>query len=54
MRDVLKRIITMAAGVTLGLPVVGAALTNTDASGNPLRRAPTGHISNYDERAIKT
>lgn len=43
----------MAAGVTLGLPLAGAAaLPDTDANGNPLRRAPTGHISNYDEARV--
>jgi hypothetical protein len=38
-----------------------AADTNTapsppraDASGNPLRRAPTGHVSNYDEAKVGT
>ena len=31
-----------------------AALPRTDASGNPLRRAPTGHISNYDEARVGT
>jgi alpha-glucosidase len=30
------------------------ALPNTDASGNPLRRAPTGHVSNYDEAKVGT
>jgi hypothetical protein len=28
------------------------ALTRTDANGNPLRRAPTGHVSNYDEAKV--
>jgi hypothetical protein len=28
------------------------ALPRTDANGNPLRRAPTGHISNYDESKV--
>jgi hypothetical protein len=31
-----------------------AALPRTDANGNPLRRAPTGHVSNYDEARIGT
>jgi hypothetical protein len=49
----LTRIITLAAGVTLGGPLAGAAaLPGADASGNPLRRAPTGHISNYDEARV--
>lgn len=30
----------------------GVALPRTDANGNPLRRAPTGHISNYDEAKV--
>ena len=30
----------------------GAALPRTDAKGNPLRRAPTGHVSNYDETKV--
>jgi hypothetical protein len=29
-----------------------AALPRTDANGNPLRRAPTGHVSNYDEAKV--
>ncbi len=29
-----------------------APLPRTDAHGNPLRRAPTGHISNYDESKV--
>jgi hypothetical protein len=28
------------------------ALPRTDANGNPLRRAPTGHVSNYDEAKV--
>jgi len=31
-----------------------AALPRTDANGNPLRRAPTGHVSNYDEAKVGT
>jgi hypothetical protein len=30
----------------------GDALPRTDANGNPLRRAPTGHVSNYDESKV--
>lgn len=30
------------------------ALPRADASGNPLRRAPTGHVSNYDEAKVGT
>ena len=29
-----------------------AALPRTDANGNPLRRAHTGHVSNYDEAKV--
>src|SRR5262245_62986915 len=29
-------------------------LPRTDANGNPLRRAPTGHVSNYDEANVGT
>jgi hypothetical protein len=31
-----------------------ATLPRTDANGNPLRRAPTGHVSNYDEAKVGT
>ncbi len=31
-----------------------APLPRTDAKGNPLRRAPTGHVSNYDEAKVGT
>jgi len=31
-----------------------AALPRTDANGNALRRAPTGHVSNYDETKVGT
>ena len=30
-------------------PTTAAALPRSDANGNPLRQAPTGHISNYGE-----
>jgi hypothetical protein len=33
-------------------PAAGAALPRADANGNPLRRAPTGHVSNYDEAKV--
>ncbi len=29
-----------------------APLPRADANGNPLRRAPTGHVSNYDESKV--
>src|SRR3954465_3407736 len=29
-----------------------APLPRTDANGNALRRAPTGHVSNYDESKV--
>jgi hypothetical protein len=31
-----------------------APLPRTDARGNPIRRAPTGHVSNYDESKVGT
>ena len=35
-------------------PASATALPRTDANGNALRRAPTGHISNYDEAKVGT
>jgi hypothetical protein len=35
-------------------PAPGIALPRADANGNPLRRAPTGHVSNYDEAKVGT
>jgi len=35
-------------------PSVAPVLPRTDANGNPLRRAPTGHVSNYDEAKVGT
>jgi hypothetical protein len=32
--------------------LTNAPLPRADANGNPLRRAPTGHISNYDESKV--
>jgi hypothetical protein len=32
----------------------GGTLPRSDAQGNPLRRAPTGHVSNYDETKVGT
>src|SRR5262245_23642689 len=31
-----------------------ASLPRTDVQGNPLRRAPGGHVSNYDEAKVGT
>jgi len=54
------------AGLVMLLPLllpvsISLAQTNTatplprnDAKGNPLRRAPTGHVSNYDESKVGT
>jgi hypothetical protein len=44
-------------GVPLARPAdvatnFAAALPRTDANGNPLRRAATGHVSNYDESKV--
>src|SRR5436190_18415890 len=33
-------------------PPATPALPRGDAKGNPLKRAPTGHISNYDEAKV--
>jgi hypothetical protein len=33
-------------------PANAVALPRTDANGNPIRRAPTGHVSNYDEARV--
>ena len=55
MRSMFKHLFTMATGITLGLSVGEAApLPRTDANGNPLRQAATGHISNYDEAKVGT
>ena len=35
-------------------PAPAAAVPKADANGNPLRRAPTGHVSNYDEAKVGT
>ena len=35
-----------------GTVATNAPLPRTDANGNPLRRAPTGHVSNYDESKV--
>jgi hypothetical protein len=51
----------LAAVVCLGLftgfslraaDTTNAPLPRADANGNPLRRAPTGHVSNYDEAKV--
>ena len=43
-----------ADAATNNEPARVAPLPRTDAHGNPLRRAPTGHISNYDESKVGT
>jgi len=41
------------AGLSLrGADTTNAPLPKTDAHGNPLRRARTGHVSNYDEAKV--
>jgi dienelactone hydrolase len=51
---------TLAAMLMRALPCPAAetsiapVLPRTDANGNPLRRAPTGHVSNYDEAKVGT
>jgi hypothetical protein len=37
-------------GIVVGTSA--AALPRADANGNPIRRAPTGHVSNYDESKV--
>jgi hypothetical protein len=52
--------VTLCAGSLAGFSLQAADSTTTtnaplpraDANGNPLRRAPTGHISNYDESKV--
>ncbi len=39
---------------TNSAPATVVPLPRTDAHGNPLRRAPTGHISNYVESKVGT
>ena len=39
-------------GNTTNSPAASAALPRADANGNPLRRAPTKHVSNYDEAKV--
>jgi hypothetical protein len=47
--------VAFAADVTATVPTVTpslAALPRSDAHGNPIRRAATGHVSNYDEAKV--
>ena len=53
------RAVLLSVGLlaAFSLPAADSTTTNaplprTDANGNPLRRAPTGHISNYDEAKV--
>src|ERR1051325_406911 len=39
-------------GAGLGRAATNAVLRRSDAKGNPLRRAATGHVSNYDEAKV--
>jgi hypothetical protein len=41
-----------AATSTKAAATAPAALPRSDANGNPIRRAPTGHLSNYDEAKV--
>ncbi len=51
-------LLAFAAFATLSSPgaespaTTNTALPRQDANGNPLRRAPTGHVSNYDESKV--
>jgi len=42
------------ADATNPAPATNAPLPRSDAHGNPIRRAPTGHVSNYDESKVGT
>ena len=46
--------VALPVGAAETTPAPAAALPKTDANGNPLRRAPTGHISNYEESKVGT
>jgi (4-O-methyl)-D-glucuronate---lignin esterase len=60
MRNLLCTIIGLLALAGFRINAAESAATNapalprTDANGNPLRRAPTGHVSNYDESKVGT
>jgi hypothetical protein len=41
-----------SAGAADSPGATNAPLPRADANGNPLRRAPTGHVSNYDESKV--
>jgi len=43
-----------SGAVTNAAPAAATPLPRADAHGNPLRRAPTGHVSNYDEARVGT
>src|SRR5690349_801888 len=42
----------LAAAESTPTTTNNAAIPRSDANGNPIRRAPTGHISNYDESKV--
>ena len=55
----MRPILFLLATILTSASSLGAAETNStpalsrnDANGNPLRRAPTGHVSNYDEANV--
>ena len=59
MRSALLRFLFILMLTTAPLARAADAATNsatflprTDANGNPLRRAPTGHVSNYEEKNV--
>lgn len=61
MRPILLRLLLVLMSTTVPLTRAVDAMTNppaalprTDAKGNPLRLAPTGHVSNYDEAKVGT
>src|SRR6476661_9243172 len=52
--SLLSRSLLTAAEPTTNNATGSAAVPRSDANGNPLRRAPTGHVSNYDESKVGT
>ncbi len=55
---ILRALALFSLGLLAGFSLRAADATNNaplprnDANGNPLRRAPTGHVSNYDEAKV--
>jgi hypothetical protein len=49
---VLSSLFVLSAAHSRAADSAAAPLPRADANGNPLRRAPTGHVSNYDESKV--